>query len=60
MEEGWVSQREYHEKSGRAVRKDKFLTDEDKKEKARIRSAKWKARNRKCLNFTYLMSVETA
>ena len=43
----WVPQREYHEKSGRAVRKDKILTDEDKKEKARIRSAEWKVRNRK-------------
>ena len=47
MEEGWVSLREYHEKSGSAVRKDTFLTDEDKKEKARIRSTEWKARNRK-------------
>ena len=47
MEEGWVSQREYHKKSDRAVRKGKFLTDVDKKEKARIRSAEWTERNKK-------------
>ena len=39
MKKGWVSQREYHEKHGRAVHKDKFLTDEDKKEKAEVKSA---------------------
>ena len=45
MEKGWVSQREYHEKSGRAFRKDKSLTDEDKKEKAKVKSAEWRLRN---------------
>ena len=45
MEKGWVSQHEYYEKSGRAVCKDKFLTDEDKKEKAKVKSAEWRLRN---------------
>ena len=45
MEKGRVSQREYHQKRGRAVRNDKFLTDEDKKEKAKVKSAKWRKRN---------------
>ena len=37
MEKGWIAQRQYHEKSGRAVRSDKFLTVEDKKAKARVK-----------------------
>ena len=46
-EKGWVTTvtREYHEKSGRLVRIDKFHTVESKKEKARIATAEWRKRN---------------
>ena len=45
MEKNWIATRQYHEKSGRLVRIDKFLTAEDKKEQARVRTAEWKKRN---------------
>ena len=49
----WVSRwmvvltapREYHEKSGRLVKIDKFHTVESKKEKARVASSEWRLRN---------------
>ena len=49
MEKGWIAQRQYHEKSGRAVRSDKFLTVEDKKAKARVmvKAAEWRLLNPK-------------
>ena len=47
MEKGWVTKREYHEKSGRRVRSNKFRTDEEKKEQAKFKSAEWRERNRK-------------
>ena len=40
-----ITKREYHEKSGRLIRIDKVHTDEEKKEKARVRTAKWRKRN---------------
>ena len=42
MEKGWTAKREYHDKSGRLVRIDKFRTDEDEKEKARVASVEWR------------------
>ena len=45
MEKGWTAKRDYHEKSGRTVRRDKFRTEEEKKEKARVATAEWKKRN---------------
>ena len=45
MAKGWFSQREYHEESGRLVRRDKFLTVESKKEKARVASIEWRLKN---------------
>ena len=44
-EKGWVTTREYREKSGRLVRIDKFHTVESKKEKARVATAEWRKRN---------------
>ena len=32
MELGWIAPREYHEKTGRLVRKDKIFSDEEKKD----------------------------
>ena len=40
-----IASREYHEKSGRLVRKDKFQTVESKKELAKVKSAEWRLRN---------------
>ena len=45
MGNDWTAPREYHEKSGRLVRINKFHTVESKKEKARVASAEWKKRN---------------
>ena len=42
---GIQAKRDYHEKSGRLVRIDKFRTERDNKEKARDRTAEWKKRN---------------
>ena len=45
MREGWTAKRDYHEKSGRMVRRDKFRTEESKKEKAKVATAEWRLRN---------------
>ena len=45
MDKDKTAPREYHEKTGRLVRKDKFHTVESKKERARIKSAEWRQRN---------------
>ena len=45
MELDWIAPREYHEKTGRRVRKDKFRTEEEKKEQKKLNSAKWRERN---------------
>ena len=42
-----VAPREYHEKTGRLVRKDKIHTDEEKKEKKRLKTAAWRLKNPK-------------
>ena len=41
-----VAPREYHEKTGVLVRKDKFRTEEEKKEQKKLTSAKWRKKNR--------------
>ena len=43
MELDWIAPREYHEKSGRRVRNDKFRTEEEKKEQKKLNSAAWPA-----------------
>jgi hypothetical protein len=45
MELAVVEPREYHEKTGRLVRKDKIYTDEEKKEKKRLKTAAWRLEN---------------
>ena len=40
-----VAPREYHEKTGRLVRKDKIYTDEEKKKKAKAKTAAWRLEN---------------
>ena len=40
-----VAPREYHEKTGRLVRKDKIFTDEEKKEKKRLTTVAWRLEN---------------
>ena len=40
-----IAKREYHEKSGRRVRIDKIYTDEEKKEKKRLKTAVWRLKN---------------
>ena len=45
MEKDKTAPREYHQKSGRLVRKDKFHTVESKKEKAKVKSEEWRLRN---------------
>ena len=40
-----IAKREYHEETGRLVRKDKFRTEESKKEKAKVATAEWRLRN---------------
>ena len=47
MEKDWIAQREYHEESGRMVRRDKFLTAEDERAKAGVNSAEWRLKNPK-------------
>ena len=45
MELAVVEPREYHEKTGRLVRKDKIYTDEEKKEKKRLKTVAWRLEN---------------
>ena len=40
-----VAPREYHEKTGRLVRKDKIYTDEEKKKKAKAKTVAWRLEN---------------
>jgi hypothetical protein len=40
-----VAPREYHEKTGRLVRKDKIYTDEEKKEKKRLNTVAYRLKN---------------
>ena len=42
-----VAPREYHEKTGRLVRKDKIYTDEEKKEQKRLTTVAWRLENPK-------------
>ena len=41
-----IAKREYHEKTGRLVRKDKFRTEEEKKEQKKLNSVAWRKKNR--------------
>jgi hypothetical protein len=45
MELGRIAPREYHEKTGRLVRKDKIYTDEEKKKKKKAKTAAWRLEN---------------
>ena len=40
-----VAPREYHEKTGRLVRKDKIWNDEEKKERKRLATVAWRLEN---------------
>ena len=40
-----IAKRGYHEKSGRRVRIDKIYTDEEKKEKKRLKTVAWRLEN---------------
>ena len=40
-----MAKRKYHEKSGRRVRIDKIYTDEEKKEKKRLKTVAWRLKN---------------
>ena len=46
MEFDCFAPREYHEKTGRLVRKDKFRTEEEKKEQKKLNSVAWRKKNR--------------
>ena len=49
MELAVVAPREYHEKTGRLVRKDKIYTDEEGGEEERLKTAAWRLENPRAL-----------